>query len=75
VADAPGLVGWGYGNGRVISFSTLIGEVELTDANYAKLFQNSVNWVTATPVPVPGAFWLFASAMIGFGYRLLGRKQ
>lgn len=39
-----GLIAWNYGKGRVISFSTLISAVELTDPDYATLFVNAVEW-------------------------------
>jgi len=42
-----GLIGWSYGTGRVLSFSSLITDVELADADYARLLGNSVRWVTA----------------------------
>jgi hypothetical protein len=41
-----GLIGWSYGAGRVLSFSSLISEVELADTDYARLLGNSVRWVT-----------------------------
>ena len=41
---ARGLIGWKYQGGRVISFSTLLSKVELTDPNYARLFGNAVEW-------------------------------
>jgi len=42
-----GVIGWNYGLGAVISFSTLISQTELANANYAKLFVNAVEWVAA----------------------------
>ncbi len=58
-----GLIGWNRGamGGRVASFSTVIGLVELSDANYAALFVNAVEWAAsgAEPlVPSPdGGIW------------------
>src|SRR5207249_3847541 len=43
--NAKGLVGWDYGSGRVASFSTLLTDTELGDANYKRLFGNMVRWV------------------------------
>jgi len=43
-ADADGLLGWGFGRGRVASFSTLITATELGDENYRRLFANAVAW-------------------------------
>ena len=48
VPGSGGLVGWNFGSGRVISFSTLVGNTELADANYSQLFVNSVEWVAVT---------------------------
>jgi hypothetical protein len=41
-----GLIGWDYMAGRVISFSTLLSEVELANSNYARLFVNAVEWTS-----------------------------
>ncbi|RMF94476.1 MAG: hypothetical protein D6734_07650 [Candidatus Schekmanbacteria bacterium] len=35
---------WNYASGRVISFSTLISSLELSDPYYTTLFVNSVEW-------------------------------
>jgi hypothetical protein len=48
-ANAPGLVGWEYEAGHVVSFSTLIGVTELDNMNYSRLFVNTVNWASQTP--------------------------
>lgn len=39
----------------MISFSTLIGNTELADANYSQLFINAVEWASIPPQPVPDA--------------------
>jgi hypothetical protein len=39
-----GLVGWQFGSGRVISFSTLLTNKELGNSQYKKLFVNTVQW-------------------------------
>jgi len=39
-----GVAGWRYGAGRVISFSTLLSEVELKNKYYKTLFANAVRW-------------------------------
>ena len=45
-AGAAGVIGWRYGSGGVISFSTIIGPMELGNANYSQLLANAVTWVT-----------------------------
>jgi hypothetical protein len=42
-----GLAGWGYGSGRVMSFSTLVTDAELADPAYRTLFVNAIRWVSA----------------------------
>ena len=42
---SPGIVGWNVFNGRVLSFSTNITDVELGSGDYKRLFVNAVNWV------------------------------
>lgn len=44
--DGEGLIGWGFGTGRVISFSTLVAGSSLADENYARLASNAVDWVS-----------------------------
>ena len=48
-----GLVGWNHGQGRVISYSTLLSEVELADSDYQRLFLNTVKWAGQEPVGPP----------------------
>jgi hypothetical protein len=45
---ASGVIGWNFNSGRVISFSTVMGPVELGDPNYSQLLSNAVTW-TVTP--------------------------
>jgi len=63
--DSPdGLIGWGYGSGRVISFSTLAGPDELSDPNYSVLFANAVNWSQEGVLPEPvGIVFVLSLAM------------
>jgi hypothetical protein len=62
--DSPdGLIGWGYGSGRVISFSTVAGQDELGDPNYSVLFANAVNWSEQGVLPEPvGIVFVFSLA-------------
>jgi hypothetical protein len=43
---AGGVIGWGFGAGRVISFSTICGQMELGDGNYSQLLSNAITWST-----------------------------
>ncbi len=54
-----GVSGWGVGNGRVISFSTMPGVNSLANENYAQLLSNAVDWVI---VPAPGTTGLLLVA-------------
>ncbi|MBI5757713.1 MAG: tandem-95 repeat protein, partial [Planctomycetales bacterium] len=47
-----GLVGWDYVDGRVVSFSTLLSQVELDNVYYEHLFVNSVEWSASRQQPV-----------------------
>lgn len=47
-ADAPGLAAWSVGQGRVASFSLLLGATELQSAALRRLLQNTVGWVAGT---------------------------
>lgn len=42
----PGLFGWDVNNGRVASFSNTMGEEDLNNVNYNKIFQNITKWLT-----------------------------
>lgn len=59
--DSVGVAGWDLPGGRVISFSTLITQIELASPDYQQLVINAVNWArpadltitkSASPDPV-----------------------
>lgn len=39
-----GTIGWHFGVGRVLSFSTCAGEKQLADPDFARLLSNAVSW-------------------------------
>jgi hypothetical protein len=39
-----GLIGWDYGDGRVLSFSGTLGPDQVSDADFGLLLSNSVEW-------------------------------
>ncbi len=41
---AYGVIGWNYGSGRVISFSTALDSTSLANLNVDQLVNNAVNW-------------------------------
>ncbi len=41
-----GAIGWGYGSGRVLNFSTTCGPAQLADPNFTILLGNAVTWST-----------------------------
>lgn len=43
-AGGAGVIGWTYGLGRVLSFSTIMGPGELQDPNYSQLVSNALDW-------------------------------
>jgi hypothetical protein len=51
-SDYPGgagVIGWTFGAGRVISFSTVMGPMEMGDTNYSQLLGNAITWSTTPP--------------------------
>jgi hypothetical protein len=44
LGPAYGLVGWNYGQGHVISFSTLMDNASLANKDFAQLVSNAVAW-------------------------------
>jgi hypothetical protein len=57
-----GVIGWDSGLGRAISFSTLIGQQDLANANYARLLSNAVSWSAGVAIPEPSSALLMALA-------------
>jgi hypothetical protein len=60
-AGGAGVVGWDYGAGRALQFSTTLGPLGLADDNLSRLFQNSVQWAA---VPEPSTYVLL---LLGLG--------
>jgi hypothetical protein len=83
IPPGDGVIGWHYGSGRVMSFSTLAGQEELADPNYCTLFSNGVNWVedppgTSQSVPEPATLTLLGIGALGLMiqcYRLRDRAS
>jgi hypothetical protein len=46
------LIGASHGAGRVLNFSTLITEIELSNPDYATLFANAVEWASQGPAMI-----------------------
>jgi hypothetical protein len=46
-ANVGGVIGWDFGEGRVINLSTTTGANELTDPNFRRLFSNVFDWVAS----------------------------
>ncbi len=59
-AGGAGLVGWDYGDGRVLQFSTTVGPASLGHPNFSLLVQNSVQWAA---VPEPSTTLLVAAGL------------
>jgi hypothetical protein len=83
VATAYGVVGWNYGQGRVISFATTFNSMSLGDPNYAQLVDNAVRWSgrdsgqlpTGPNPPIePGSFTPAPepAALVSWGAGILG---
>ncbi len=53
-ADGAGVVGRSYCLGRVLSFSTIMGPLELADPDYARLFGNAMDWAALDSPPCLG---------------------
>jgi hypothetical protein len=57
-APSYGAIGWGYGQGRVFSFSTTLDNTSLSNPDFARLVSNAVDWASQqnpdAPGPAPG---------------------
>jgi hypothetical protein len=78
---AYGVVGWNYGQGRVVSISTALDNTSLTDPNFAQLVDNAVNWarqdsfrlpiigpnppIGSAPAPEPAALVAWGAGILG----------
>jgi hypothetical protein len=51
VGTGYGVVGWNYGQGRVVSISTALDSMSLTNPNFAQLVDNAVNWARQDSIP------------------------
>ncbi len=72
-AGGAGVVGWANGSGRVMQFSTTAGPNELANADYARLFVNSVAW-TAQGVPEPSTCACLVLGLAFVGWRVARRR-
>jgi hypothetical protein len=50
---AYGVVGWNYGQGRVVSISTTLDNTSLTNPSFAQLVDNAINWARQGSVQLP----------------------
>jgi para-nitrobenzyl esterase len=68
-SGGAGVVGWQFGSGRVIQFSTVLGTQELANATYGRLVANSVSWagVDLNPI-VSGLKFEPATAQVGSSF-------
>ena len=79
VAASAGLVGWQYGQGRVLNFSTTMQQPigpDYTD-NYSRLVANAITWAgagSATAVPEPNSLALFILGGFGIVFALQRRQ-
>lgn len=74
-SHGSGVIGWGYGLGRVISFSTPMGASEMRDAHYARLVSNALTW-SASSVPEPSAIVLWSLGGAGIaGFAAMRRNK
>jgi hypothetical protein len=79
IPPGDGVIGWDYGEGRVLSLSTLAGQNELGDPNYGTLFSNAVNFVdgaaAVTAVPEPSTLSLLGIGVAGLTIRCWLRRK
>jgi hypothetical protein len=50
---ASGVLGWNFGIGRVLSFSTTNGPTQVADPEFGKLFSNAMKWASLAGGPPP----------------------
>ena len=59
------LVGWTYGSGRVLMFSTTNGPDQVNDPEFGRLLSNSMDWTSRTVIPEPSGIMVLASCVLG----------
>jgi hypothetical protein len=64
--DWKGVVGWDVMAGRVIHFSTVMGPLELGNANYSQLLGNAITWAGAAVPEVSSMI------LVGLGIATMG---
>lgn len=58
-----GLVGWGYGAGRVLNFSTVNGDQQWNDPNFSRLVSNSLVYAAVPEPATMGAMLIGLAAL------------
>jgi hypothetical protein len=63
---SQGVVGWTYGGGRALCFSTTNGPTQLSDPAYGQLFSNAMTWAA---VPEPTMIGVMALGVLALASR------
>ena len=59
------LVGWNYGSGKALMFSTCNGPTQVNDPEFGRLLSNSMDWAGGNPIPEPSGLLALAGGLAG----------